>query len=98
MLVEVVDDFLPFLGLVVGDLLVSFLELAVLCLVLTGYLLVLLSNDLGLSSSVLVLQCLLIVKLLFHLGLNGGGIHLSEEGHDLFCEKFVQAVCALFKA
>ena len=75
----------------------SLLELLVLALILAGDLLVLLTDNVRLCTSVLVLQCLLIVKLLFDLSFNGGGVDIAEERNELLSEEFVERVSPLFE-
>jgi len=60
-LVKVLHNLFALADLVIRYLSVALLELSVLTLVLPRYLLVLLPNDLCLSPSVLVLECLLVV-------------------------------------
>ena len=67
MLVKVDANLLALLRLLVGNSCVSFLELAVLSLILARNLLVLLADDLGFGSTILVLQRLLIEELLVDL-------------------------------
>ena len=79
MLVEVFEDLLTLALLVIPNLNVPLLELLILRAVLSRYLLVLLPDDVRLSTTVLVLQFLLIVQLLCHLCLNGRETNLSQE-------------------
>ena len=75
----------------------SLSKLLVLTIVLSGDLLILLTNDVCLCTSALVLKCLLIVQLLFDLSPNGGGVDISEEWNEFLREKFIQSVCSLLE-
>ena len=79
MLVKVFEDLLTLVLLIISNLNVTLLKLLILRAVLSRYLLVLLPDDVRLSTTVLVLQCLLIVQLLCHLCLNGRETNLSQE-------------------
>ena len=70
MRVEVLYDLCTLLALLLTDLDMTLLELSVLALVLTRDLLLLLADHISLGTSVLVLQSLLVVQLLFDLGLD----------------------------
>ena len=70
MRVEVLYDLCTLLALLLTDLDMTLLELSVLALVLTRNLLLLLADHISLGTSVLVLQSLLVVQLLFDLGLD----------------------------
>lgn len=65
------------------------LELLVLRVVLPRDLFVLLPDNVSLCPAVLVLQCLLVVKLLFDLSLNGGRVHFAEQRNQSFSEEVV---------
>ena len=78
MRVEVLYDLCTLLALLLADLDVTLLELSVLALVLTRDLLLLLADHISLGTSVLVLQSLLVVQLLFDLGLDRCITQISE--------------------
>ena len=78
MRVEVLYDLCTLLALLLTDLDMTLLELSVLALVLTRDLLLLLADHISLGTSVLVLQSLLVVQLLFDLGLDRCITQISE--------------------
>ena len=90
--VEVFNNLLPLRDFVIRNLSVPFLELPVLPLVLPRDLLIFLSNDLSLGSSVLVIKCLLVVELFVNLGLNGSNVDLTNQGNHLLSKQYVQTV------
>ena len=66
-LIEVLADFFTLCGLFISDLGVSFLELPVLGLILSSYLLIPLPDDLSLVTTVLMLEGMLVEKLFISL-------------------------------
>ena len=78
MRVKVLYDLCTLLALLLTDLDMTLLELSVLALVLTRDLLLLLADHISLGTSVLVLQSLLVVQLLFDLGLDRCITQISE--------------------
>ncbi len=97
MLVEVFEDLLTLALLVIPNLNVPLLELLILRAVLSRYLLVLLPDNVCLRTSVLVLQCLLIVQLLCHLSLNGRETNFSQEWNKSLAEEVIECIRFLLK-
>ena len=88
--VKVFEDLFALGLLVILDLNVALLELLVLGIVLARYLLILLSDDVCLCVSVLVLQCLLVEELLGDGGLNRAGVDVSQSRHHSLREQIVK--------
>lgn len=78
MVIEIFEGGLALGLLIFFDLNVALLELLILLIVLSRDLLILLANDLCLGATVLVLQCLLVIQLLFDLSLDSGCVHFPH--------------------
>ena len=97
MFVEVFENFLALRLLFVLDRDVALLELRVLRIVLARNLLVLLTNDVGLCAAVLVLQCLLVVQLLFDLSFDSRSVDALLQRVQLVQEEVVESVGSLLE-
>ena len=81
MIVEVSADLLALSLFIISDFDVTLLELLVLSVVFSSNLLVLLADNVGLVTTVLVLERLLVVELFIYLSFDCGCIYLSQQGH-----------------
>ena len=97
MLVEVLADFFTLRSLFIGNLSVSFLELPVLGLILSGYLLILLPDELRLVTTVLMLERMLVEQLLVSLRARCRCIDCAQEWQQFLREDEIESICTLFK-
>ena len=81
MIVEVSADLLALCLFIISDFDVTLLELLVLSVIFSSNLLVLLADNVGLVTTVLVLERLLVVELFIDLSFDCGCIDLSQQGH-----------------
>ena len=97
MIIEIFEGLLALGLLVFFDLNVALLELLVLPIVLSRDLLVLLADNICLRATVLVLQCLLIVQLLFDLSMNGGAMNFTRQRYQHLSIEVVESISSLFE-
>lgn len=97
MIIEIFEGLLALGLLVFFDLNVALLELLVLPIVLSRDLLVLLADNICLRATVLVLQCLLIVQLLFDLSMNGGAMNFTRQRNQHLSIEVVESISSLFE-
>lgn len=81
MIVEVSTDLLALCLFIISDFDVTLLELLVLSVIFSSNLLVLLADNVGLVTTVLVFERLLVVELFIDLSFDCGCIDLSQQGH-----------------
>ena len=89
MVIKLLVDLLALGLLIVSDLHMALLKLLVLRTVLSRDLLVLLTDDVCLCTSVLVLQCLLVEKLLLCLSIDSRCVDLLEQWDHFLSEDLV---------
>ena len=80
MIIEIFEDVLTLGLFIVLNRNMPLLELRVLRVVLASNLLVLLADDIGFSSPVLIFKCLLVKELLFDLSFDRGRVNLLMQG------------------
>jgi len=96
-LIEVRANLLPFGRLFASNMSMTLLELSVLRLVLPRDLFILLPDDLGFGTAVLMLECHLVEQLLFSFSTGRCGVNGAQKRQEFIREDCVECRCALFR-